>query len=85
MPIEIATLLMVSLLLYAAIGLIAATFYLPKRLKTQDGAVQNATRLVRLIWLPGMVAIWPLLIAATNTKPETSTNSQNPSNHTGDA
>lgn len=76
MPIEIAALLIVCLLFYAGVGLVAAFLWLPKRLNNQDDAVRTAPKAVRLVWLPGMVALWPVLLAITNRKPDEPQNHQ---------
>lgn len=56
-----ATLLVHALEIYAAAGLVFAVFFLWRGVARLDSAAAGSPLGFRLIILPGVVALWPLL------------------------
>lgn len=46
---------------YAAIGLLFAVGFLPRAVVRMDPSLQGASPLVRVLILPGVAALWPLM------------------------
>lgn len=50
---------------YCLLGVLFGIFFLLKGYKAIDSSADGAGIGVRLMWLPGAVALWPLLMAKT--------------------
>lgn len=62
--------LLVALAAYASLGLVASVWLLTLGLVRTDPALASSPRRVRLILLPGCVALWPLLLVHTIRAPK---------------
>ena len=60
MPLAIATAIVLSLEAYAVAGLIFAAAFLPRALLRLDTRVAGSPVTMRLLILPGVVALWPM-------------------------
>ena len=60
MSLEIARLVVAIFELYAAAGLVFALIFLPSGLVRMDPRVASAPTTLRLLILPGIIALWPL-------------------------
>lgn len=61
MPLEIAQVVVGAFELYALAGLVFAVMFLPAAVARLDPGVAAAPKTLRLLLLPGVVALWPLL------------------------
>jgi len=61
--------LLVALAAYTALGLVASVWLLTLGLVRTNPSLSNSPKLVRLILLPGCVALWPLLLMNTLRAP----------------
>lgn len=52
-----------TLIAYVAIGLALAAIMLLVGLRRFDSAAATAPLHVKLMWVPGMVALWPVMLA----------------------
>ena len=57
-----AAILVAALTLYAAVGLVFAVAFLWRGIERVDDAVSKSSFSFRLIILPGVAALWPLLL-----------------------
>lgn len=62
--------LLVALAAYAALGLVASAWLLTLGLVRTDPSLASSPGRVRLILLPGCVALWPLLLVRTVRAPK---------------
>ncbi len=60
MPPEIARLIVAVFELYAVAGLAFAVVFLPRAVARLDPRIAEAPKTVRLLILPGIVALWPI-------------------------
>ena len=60
MPLDIAQLLVTLFESYALAGVAFAVLFLPRAVTRLDPRVANAPASLRLLILPGVVALWPL-------------------------
>ena len=60
MPLAIATVVVLSFEAYALAGLAFAAVFLPRALARMDPRVAGAPATLRLLILPGVVALWPI-------------------------
>lgn len=63
MPEPLARSLLVVLALHALAGLVFAAAFLPQRIEREDPSARGASWAFRLLILPGVVALWPLVWA----------------------
>jgi hypothetical protein len=61
-PLEIAQLTVELFEAYASVGVVFAMLFLPRALVRLDAAVAGAPWTLRLLILPGVVALWPLFL-----------------------
>lgn len=54
---------LIVLCVYMCIGTVMAVWFAAKGFGTIDEAAGKATWWVRMVWMPGVVAIWPVLIS----------------------
>ncbi|MEP7307467.1 MAG: hypothetical protein ABJA98_18320 [Acidobacteriota bacterium] len=75
MPLEIAQVIVAMFEAYAVAGVIFALLFLPRAVVRMDPRVAGSPRTLRLLILPGLVALWPLFawrwIAGTPAPVET--------------
>ncbi len=57
------TILARLVLIYLATGLILAAYFVLRGAARIDSRARGASLFTRLLWAPGAVALWPLLIA----------------------
>jgi len=60
-PLEIAQVIVATFEVYVVAGVIFALLFLPRAVVRMDPRVGGAPRTLRLLILPGVVALWPLL------------------------
>ena len=60
MPLEIAQFVVAAFEAYAFAGVGFATMFLPRAVARLDPRVAGAPKTLRLLMLPGVVALWPL-------------------------
>ena len=60
MPLEIAQVVVAAFEAYAVIGVAFASMFLPRGVVRLDPRVAGAPKTLRLLILPGVVALWPL-------------------------
>ena len=60
MPLEIAQVVVAALEAYAVAGVGFALLFLPRAVARLDPRVAGAPKVLRLLILPGIVAMWPL-------------------------
>lgn len=65
MPEPLARTLLILLALHALAGIAFAVAFLPRRIERVDASARDASWAFRLLILPGVVALWPLLWART--------------------
>lgn len=65
MPEAIARTLLAVLGIHAMAGLVFAATFLPRRIERVDPSASGSGWAFRLLILPGVVALWPLLWART--------------------
>jgi len=70
MPEPLAQTLLVVLALHALAGLGFAASFLPRRIERVDAGARGSSWAFRLLILPGVVALWPLLWARTRGRAE---------------
>jgi hypothetical protein len=68
MPETLARALLAVLALHALAGLGFAAAFLPRRIERVDPSARGSSWAFRLLILPGVVALWPLLWARTRAK-----------------
>lgn len=61
MPEPLAQTLLAVLALHALLGLGFAARFLPRRVEALDASARGSSWAFRLLILPGVVALWPLL------------------------
>ena len=61
MPLETARVVVALFALYALAGLVFAALFLPRGATRLDPRVAGAPQTLRLLILPGVAALWPLL------------------------
>ena len=61
MPLEVAQVVVALFELYALAGVVFAALFLPRAVARLDPRVAGAPRTLRLLILPGVAALWPLL------------------------
>ena len=61
MPIEIARVIVALFEWYAVAGLVFALMFLPRGVARLDPRVAGAPRTLRLLILPGVATLWPVL------------------------
>lgn len=54
---------------YGAIGVLVGAFWLLRVAPRRDAALRSSPRTVRLLFLPGAAALWPLLLASKGGRP----------------
>jgi hypothetical protein len=54
--------ILAALAIYAALGALVAAWLLAGGVRRFDAAAAQAPWCVRLLWLPGMLALWPWLV-----------------------
>jgi hypothetical protein len=59
-PIEFAQAIVATVEGYAAAGLVFALLFLPRAVARLDPRIAGAPKTLRLLILPGVVALWPL-------------------------
>lgn len=69
MPEPLARSLLVLLALHALAGSAFAAGFLPRRIERVDASARDSSWAFRLLILPGVVALWPLLWARTRRTP----------------
>ena len=69
MPEALARTLLAVLALHGLAGLVFAARFLPRRIERVDPSARGAGWGFRLLILPGVVALWPLLWARTRGTP----------------
>lgn len=69
MPEVLARALLGLLAVHALIGLLFAASFLTRRIERVDPAARGSSWGFRLLILPGVVALWPLLWARTRRVP----------------
>ena len=62
MALTIARIVVGFLAVYAAAGLVFALPFLRKGAARLDPAAEGVSVATRLLWLPGVVALWPVLL-----------------------
>jgi len=60
-PLEIAEVIVATFEAYVVAGVIFALLFLPRAVVRMDPRVAGSPRTLRLLILPGTVALWPLL------------------------
>ena len=60
MPLDVARAIVVCLEAYAVGGIAFAAVFLPRAVARLDARVVGAPKTLRLLILPGVVALWPL-------------------------
>ena len=60
MPLELAQAVVVLFELYALVGVVCAVLFLPRVIVRLDPRVAGSPRVLRLLILPGVAALWPL-------------------------
>ena len=60
MPIEVAKMVVAAFEAYAVAGLGFALMFLPRAVARLDPRVAGAPKMLRVLILPGIVAVWPL-------------------------
>lgn len=63
MPEPIATAILITAAFYASIGAAVGVWLLAGGLRRIDPQAQIAPLPVKALWLPGLIALWPILIA----------------------
>jgi hypothetical protein len=58
--IHVAELVVAALEIYAVIGLVFAVCFVPSAAPRMDPGLAQAPRTVRLLIMPGVIALWPL-------------------------
>ena len=61
MPLEIAQVVVATFEVFALVGVGFALIFLPRAVERLDPRVAGAPKTLRLLILPGIVALWPLL------------------------
>ena len=61
MRVEVARVIVALFELYALAGVVFAALFLPRVVARLDPGVAGAPRTMRLLILPGVAALWPLL------------------------
>lgn len=70
MPEPIALSLLAVLALHALVGLGFAASFLPRRIERLDPSARGSSWAFRLLILPGVVALWPLVWARSRGSSE---------------
>lgn len=60
MPLEFAQAVVVLFELYALVGVVCAVLFLPRVIMRLDPRVALSPKILRLLILPGVAALWPL-------------------------
>jgi len=60
-PLEIARVVVLLLESYALAGVVFAVLFLPRAVTRVDPRVAGAPKILRLLLLPGVAALWPVL------------------------
>jgi hypothetical protein len=69
MPEALARTLLLVLALHGLAGLVFAARFLPRRIEQVDPSARGSGWAFRLLILPGVVALWPLLWARSRRTP----------------
>lgn len=60
MPLELAQIVVALFELYVLAGVVFAAMFLPRAVARMDPRVAGSPRVLRLLILPGVAALWPL-------------------------
>jgi len=63
MPVSVAYALLSIIAVYAALGVVTAGWLIAGGLGRLDRNAAHAPLRIKALWIPGFVALWPLMIA----------------------